>query len=88
MFTLGGFADKYSAIPNFNLANESGLNKVLKVEVFVHTDRSLKAAHLILGYTPLSYSFQEPECVIKARDCCLYLINVVVPDFLNLDTVP
>ena len=38
MFTSGGFANKYSAILNFSLVNESDLNKVLKAEVFVHTD--------------------------------------------------
>ena len=57
MFTSGGFADKYLAILNFSLVNELNLNKVLKAEVFVHTDGQLKAAHLILGYTLLSSNF-------------------------------
>ena len=57
MFASGGFADKYSAILNFSLVNELNLNKVLKAEVFVHTDGQLKAAHLILGYTLLSSNF-------------------------------
>jgi len=51
------FADKHFAIPNFGLVNEPDLTKILKAEIFVHTDRQLRAAHLILGYTPLSSSF-------------------------------
>ena len=39
MFTSGGFANKYSAIPNFNLVNEPYVNKVLKAEVFIHMNR-------------------------------------------------
>ena len=57
MFTSSGFADKYSAILNFSLVNELDLNKVLKAEVFVHTDGQLRAAHLIFGYTLLSSNF-------------------------------
>ena len=57
MFTSGGFADKYLAILNFSLVNELNLNKVLKAEVFVHTDGQLRAAHLIFGYTLLSSNF-------------------------------
>ena len=88
MSTSGGFVDKYSAIPNFSLVNEPNLNKVLKAEVFVHTNGQLRAAHFILGYTPLSSSFQAPKCVIKARDRHLHLINVAVPGFLNPGLVP
>ena len=88
MFTSGGFANKYSAILNFSLVNKSDLNKVLKAEVFVHTDGQLRVAHHILGYTPLSSSFQAPKCVIKARDRRLHLINVFVPGFLNLGSGP
>ena len=40
-------------------------------------------AHLILGYNPLSSSFQAPKYVIKAKDLHLQLINVAVPGFLN-----
>ena len=45
-------------------------------------------AHLILGYTPLSSSFQALKWVIKAKDPCLQLINVIVPGFLNLGPGP
>ena len=88
MFTSGGFANKYSAILNFSLVNESNLNKVVKAEVFVHIDGQLRVAHHILGYTPLSSSFQALKCVIKVRDHRLHLINVAVPGFLNLSPGP
>ena len=60
------------------------LDKILKVEVFVHKDGQLRAAHLILDYTPISSSFQALKCQIKAKDPYLHLINVAVPGFLNL----
>jgi len=75
--------DKYSAIPNFSLVNEPDLTTILKAEIFVHTDGQLRAAHLILSYNPLSSSFQAPKYVIKAKNRCLLLMNVIVPSFLN-----
>ena len=65
---LYGFVDKHAAIPNFNLVNQPSLDKILKAEVFVRSDGQLRAAHLILGYKPLSSSFQASKCQIKARD--------------------
>ena len=58
------------------------MDKILKAEVFVHTDDQLSAAHLILDYTPISKSFLAPKCVIKARDPWLYQISVATPGFL------
>ena len=55
--SLNSFADKHAAIPNFNLVNQPSLDKILKAEVFVHTEGQLKAAHLILDYIPISKSF-------------------------------
>ena len=77
-----GFADKNATIPNFNLVNRQSLDKILKAEVFVHTDGQLRAAHLILDYIPISKSFQAPKCVIKARDPRLHWISVAAPNFL------
>lgn len=54
---LNDFADKQAAIPNFSHVNQPSLNKILKAEVFVHNDDQLRAAHLILGYTPISKTF-------------------------------
>ena len=79
------FLDKYSAIPNLNFVYVPDLTKILKVEIFVHKDGQLRAAHLILDYNPLSSSFQAPKYVIKAKDHLLHLINVAVPGFLNQD---
>ena len=83
IFVFDDFADKYSAIPNFGLVNEPNLTKILKAEIFIHKDGQLRVAYLILGYDPLSSSFQAPKYVIKVKDRCLHLINVTVPGFLN-----
>ena len=45
-------------------------------------DNQLRAAHLILGYTPISRAFQAPKCIIKAHDPHLYRICVAVEGFL------
>ena len=51
------FADKNATIPNFSLVNWQSLDKILKTEVFVHTDDQLRATHLILDYILISKSF-------------------------------
>ena len=33
-----GFTNKHAAIPNFNLVNQPSLDKILKAEMFVHSD--------------------------------------------------
>ena len=58
------------------------MDKILKAEVFVHSDGQLRAVHLILGNTPISKSFQAPKCVIKAKDPQLHRISVTAPGFL------
>ena len=35
---LNDFADKNAAIPNFGLVNQQSLYKILKAEVFIHSD--------------------------------------------------
>ena len=35
---LNSFVDKNAIIPNFNIVNQSSLDKILKAEVFVHTN--------------------------------------------------
>ena len=44
-------------------------------------DNQLRAAHLILGYMPISHAFQAPKCIIKAHDSHLQRICVVVELF-------
>ena len=59
------------------------MDNILKAKVFVNKDdNQLRAAHLILGYTPISRTFQAPKCVIKAHDPRLHRISVVVEGFL------
>ena len=58
------------------------MDKILKAEVFVHSDGQLRAVHLILGNTPISKSFQAPKCVIKAKDPQLHRISVAALGFL------
>ena len=70
------------ALP-FPTSTLSSLDKILKAEVFVHTDGQLKVAHLILDYITISSSFQALKFQIKVRDPCLHLINIVVSSFLN-----
>ena len=64
------------------MVNEDSLDKILRAEVFVNTDGQLQAAHMILGYKPISSSFQVPKCVIKSNDPCLHRISVAIPGFL------
>ena len=52
-------------------------------------DGKLRAAHLILGYTPLSFAFQAPKYVIRAGNPRLCHISVayqgfVVPEGVSL----
>ena len=82
VFTFGEFANKYFAMPNLNLVNEPDLTKILKIEIFVHTDGQLRVAHLILGYNPTLSNFQAPKYMIKAKDLGLHQINIAVPSFL------
>ena len=43
----------------------------------------MRAAHIILGYKPISSSFQSSKNVIKAKDPWLHQINVAIPRFLT-----
>ena len=83
-----GFANKNAAVPNLSPVNQTSLDKILKVEVFVHTDGQLRATHLILDYTPISNAFQALKCVIKAKDLRLQRISVATPGFLITGSIP
>ena len=48
----------------------------------------LRAAHLILGYTPLSLAFQAPKYVIKPNDPRLYHISVTYQGFVVPEGIP
>ena len=47
---LNDFTNRQAAVPNFSLVYQPSLDKILKAEVFVHSDSQLRAAHLILSY--------------------------------------
>ena len=51
-------------------------------------DSQLRAAHVILGYTPIFSTFQAPKCVIKANDSRLHRISVAYKGFINLEGIP
>lgn len=87
-FDVRTFADKYLNTPNLNLINEPDLTRILRSEIFVHTDKQLQAAHLILRYQPISSSFEDPKYVIKANDPRLHQIIIVVLSFLTTSPTP
>ena len=65
-----------------SLVNRASLDRILRSEVYVNeADDQLRAAHLILGYTPISRAFQAPRCVIKARNPRLHRISVAYEGF-------
>ena len=39
-------------MPNFNLVNQESLEKILKAEVFIHSDGQFRATHLHLQMLP------------------------------------
>ena len=82
-FHFNDFADKHSTIPQLNLVNKESQDKILRSEVFLNkTDGQLQAAHVILGYKPISLGFEAPKCVIKANDPCLPRISVTFEGFV------
>ena len=74
-------------MPNFNFVNQESLDNILKAKVFIHSNGQLRAAHLILGYTSISKSFQVPKCIIKAKDPRLHWISITTPSFLVSRTI-
>ena len=71
------------------LVNKASLDRVLHAEIYVNpSDGQLRAAHLILGYNPISRAFQAPSCVIKATDPRLRRISVAYEGFLVPQGIP
>ena len=84
-----GFANINSTTPLFHLVNRASLDRILQSEVYVNeADDQLRAAHLILGYTPISRVFQAPRCVIRAKDPRLYRISVAYEGFVVPEGIP
>ena len=88
-FQFNDFADRRFTKPKLNLVNKASLDRVLKAEIYVkEADSQLRAAHLILGYTPLSFAFQAPKCVIRARDPRLHHISIAYKGFVIPEGIP
>ena len=93
--------DRRYTKPNLRLVNKTSLDRVLRAEIYVNeANGQLRATHLILGYTSLSFAFQAPKYVIRARDPRLQRISVAfvvfskvypflkIPPTLNLFLLP
>ena len=71
------------------LVNKASLDRVLQAEIYVNeSDGQLRAAHLILGYSPISRAFQAPSCVIRAKDPRFRRISVAYEGFVVPQGVP
>ena len=82
-------ADPHATTPSLRLINNASLDRILQAEVYVNElDGQLRAAHLILGYTPISRAFQAPRCVIRARDPRLHKISVAYEGFVVPQGIP
>ena len=88
-FQFNNFADRRFTKPNLKLVNKASLDRVLKAKIYVNeTNCQLRAAHLTLSYTPLSFAFQAPKCVIRARDPRLHSISVAYKEFIVPEGIP
>ena len=88
-FYFNDFLDRRSTKPLLKLVNKESLDRILQFEEFVNeADGKLRAAHIILGYTPISFTFQAPKCVIKAKDPRLHHISVAYKGFIVLESIP
>ena len=88
-FHFNDSADKCSTKPQSSLVNRESLDRNLRSKVFVNeADGQLGVAHIILGYTPISFAFQAPKYVIKAKDPQLHCINVAYEGFIIPEGIP
>ena len=88
-FCVNDFTNKSSTKPQLSLVNKENLDRILRAEVYVNeADGQLQAAHLILGYTPISLAFQAPKYVIKARDPRLHRISIAYEGFVVPEGIP
>ena len=80
---------KHTTKTKLSLVNKVSLDRIFQVEVYLNeVDGQLQAAHLVLGYTPLSFAFQVPKYVIKAGDPQLHHINVAFEGFIVPEGIP
>ena len=82
-------ADPNSFTPSLRLVNKASLDRILQSEVHVNElDGQLRVAHLILRYTPISRTFQDPRCVIRAKDPRLHRISAAYEGFVVPEGIP
>ena len=82
------FADKDHVSPKLSLVNIPGLNFLLRSEIFVSEYNQLQAAHLILGYEPLSHIYQDTGQALRAGNPKLARIDISKPRFLARRDLP
>ena len=58
------------------------LNFVLRSEIFVHTDRQLRASHLILDCTPVYKTWQPFSQALSVNNPLLFYIDIQHANFL------
>ena len=85
---LNVFVDKDHVSPKLSLVNVPGLKFLLRLEIFVSEDNQLQAAHLILGYKPLSRIYQDVGQALRAGNPRLARIDVSKPGFLARRDLP
>ena len=86
---FNGFADPNSTTLLLYLVNRASLDRILQSKVYVNkANGQLRAAHLILGYMPISRVFQAPRCVIRAKDPRLHRISVAYERFVVPKGIP
>ena len=77
------FADPNAFHRHYHLVNRADLETVLNTADFVNEeDSQVRAAHEILGYTPIQKSFTDPRHVISANRPRLPKITIVEQGFL------
>ena len=83
------FADPNAFHRHFHLVNRVNLETVLNTADFVNEeDGQVRAAHKILGYTPIQKSFTDPRHVVSANRPRLPKITVVEQGFLISEGSP
>ena len=89
LFVSIDIAYPHATTPSLRLVNKASLDRVLQAEIYVNeSDGQLRAAHLMLGYNPISRAFQAPSCVIRAKDPRLHRISVAYEGFVVLQGIP
>lgn len=62
--------------PNINFIEAQDHNLILHSKVFVHSNRQLRALHLVLGCTPSYTRFQDPGVAFQVKNPLLMCIDM------------